>query len=47
MDHKSCIMPSTSISHSSPPEDAAAATTKAIGKMSEDSLESTSSDHSR
>ena len=48
VDYKSCNMPSTSISHSSPSEDvAAAAATQAIAKMSEDSLESTSSDHSR
>ena len=39
-------MPSTNISHSSPPEDAAA-TTQAVTKMSEDSQESTSSGHSR
>ena len=39
-------MPSTSVSHSSPPEDAAA-TAQAVAKMSEDSLESTSSGHSR
>jgi len=38
-------MPSTSISHSSPPEDAAA-TAQAVTKMSEDSQESTSSGHS-